>query len=134
MLRRLRRGWCSGSAEFRQKLLERIAGKGGVDAQIGRKHDELEAERILAKGRQVLGIGRSNLKRIAKGAPEKIALAVRIRRRTLRGNRSIAEKLMMECPNRVSRYCSEAERTSRRKGLMKRLEPMLGRDELAQKP
>jgi putative transposase len=56
-LRQVRRGWCLGSEEFRQKLLERMEGRGGehYSGEVRREMAEGKAERIVAGELRRLG-------------------------------------------------------------------------------
>ena len=109
MLASLRRGWFLGSEEFRQELLEKYdafpAGARSGERK-SRRHDEAEAERLIRKGLQILGM--KDLDGQAKGSAVKIALAAMVKSRTVVTNLWIARRLQMGDPSRVSRYCAEA--------------------------
>jgi len=93
----LRRGWCLGSEEFRAKLLERM------EPQLGEHHSgqlryesaEAKGERIIAAELRRLQWKETDLKERPKGAPEKLALAARLRRETTLTIRQIAKRLRM---------------------------------------
>ena len=109
MLKKLRRGWCFGSEEFRQRMIEMVAGAarrplGGILAA----HNEHEAERLMAAGLDSVGLRVEDSARARKGDPRKIAVAAVVKRRTIMGNERIARRLHMSAAGRVSRHCSEA--------------------------
>ncbi len=108
MLKDLRRGWCFASEQFRQELLENfdsLTGHPSPSEKKIRRHDENEAECLVRRGLDLLGLG--ELDEIPKGDPAKIALAVFVKERTIVTNLWIARRLEMGDPSRVSRYCSE---------------------------
>ena len=65
-------------------------------------HDEKAAEALRSKGLQALGMKEAELKRLAKGAVEKAALAWLPRERTTAGLSWIARRLEMGHESRVS--------------------------------
>jgi len=91
----LRRGWLLGSEEFRAKLLERMEG------QLGEHHSgQLRHESAQAKGERIIGeeLKRKkwqerDLKEHRKTDPDKLAMAVRLRRETTLTIREIAQRL-----------------------------------------
>jgi putative transposase len=93
----LRRGWCLGSAEFRAKLLEQM------EPRLGEHHSgQLRHESAVAKGERIMAeeLKRSkwkegDLREQPKGAPAKLAIAVRMRRETTLTIREIAKRLRM---------------------------------------
>ena len=123
MLKSLRRGWCFGSEEFRQGLLEKFdsfsADAGTSDKKI-RRHDEAEAERLIRTGMECLGL--DDLGGQPKGSSVKIALAAFVKSRTVVTNLWIARRLQMGDPSRVSRYCAEAGSREDVQKINKRLE------------
>lgn len=87
LLKALRRGWCFGSEEFRQRMLERVAGAGRKPAgPILAAHNEGEALRLIAAGLKAVGLAGADLKTLPKGDPRKIAVAAVVKRRTIVGN------------------------------------------------
>jgi putative transposase len=109
MLKALRRGWCFGSEEFRQRMLEMVGGEVKKPVrEIRVAHNEQEAESLIAVGLKAVGLCAEDLAKIPKGDPRKIAIATVVKQRTIVGNEWIARHLQMGAPGRVSRYCSEA--------------------------
>lgn len=109
VLKKLRRGWCFGSEEFRQRTLELVAGKATkLSGEILAAHNEQEAERLMAAGLAAVGLRAEELAKTPKSDPRKIAVAAVVKGRTIVGNEWIARRLHMGAAGRVSRYCSEA--------------------------
>ena len=132
MLRALRRGWCFGSEEFRQKLLEKInSPESSVHANggqaISKCHHEQEAERLLAIGLAHLGIGAEDLKKLPKGSAEKIALATVIKQRTIVTNAWLAKRLNMGAASRVSWNCGHASGRAEVTMLIEQVKASIGR-------
>lgn len=73
------------------------------------------------------GLRRGDLKKMAKGKPEKIAIARLIHDRTIMTNGWIAQELHMGDPSRVSRYCSAANEMNMIEKLLKELEMSIGK-------
>ena len=109
----IRRGWCFGSDEFKDKMLEKIdLSSGQRDSFSGDEvgaHDEKEAERLLEGGLRVLDLAESKLCELRKGAEEKALLAWLIRRNTAVSNAWIAGRLQMGRPDCLSRYPRKIE-------------------------
>lgn len=111
-LKAIRQGWCFGSEEFRQGILDRF-GAGGVDVNKSRgpvqaSHDVREAARLVEWGLGILGVTEETLPRLAKGDARKIALASLVKSRTLVSNQWLADRLFMGVASRVSVYCGQA--------------------------
>jgi hypothetical protein len=82
--RRIERGWCYGSAEFRAELLTQMEGgfgphHGGVER---RESAEAKAGRLLAEELKRRKWDRAELTRRRKGDRQKLELALRLRRET----------------------------------------------------
>jgi len=95
--RRLRRGWCLGSAAFRQELLAQMADKRGAD-HYGEEWAESAAERaeqIIAAGLKKARWTEADLQRQRKGHAVKVRLAQQLRKQTLLTVGQIAERLHM---------------------------------------
>ena len=110
MLKALRRGWCFGSEEFREALLEKLknpesSARANHARAITKCHNEREAVRLLAIGLAQLGIHAEDLRDLPKGSAEKIALATLVKQRTSVTNAWLAERLNMAHPTRVSWNC-----------------------------
>ena len=91
---RWRRGWCLGSAGYREEMLERA----GAKAASNREDSQRRLESAEARGRKILaeelkrrqGTERE-LKERRKSDPEKLAMATRLREETRLPMRKIAQ-------------------------------------------
>jgi REP element-mobilizing transposase RayT len=108
---KIRRGWYLGDEHFRREMLERldevIDCSGRRDSFSGsesREHDQLEAERLMKEGADLLGIDLSELAGMRKNALEKQALAWILRQRTIVSNQWISEQLSCGHPSNVSNF------------------------------
>ena len=117
----LRRGWYLGNEKFLARL-----GRWLEKATMGRKrhsqsgearefHDEAAAERLLAAGLRALGLSEVQLKRLTKGALEKVALAWWLRGRTTVSLTWVSERLKMGHYTRASKAISRMNRKPARK-------------------
>lgn len=85
---KIRRGWYFGGDDFKGRMLEGISGVLSEDSgtpfggESIRQHNEAQAERLIAKGLEWLGLKEENLAGLAKNSPEKYALAWPLRRHT----------------------------------------------------
>jgi len=106
--RAIRRGWYLGGDGFRARLLERaerVLQAGRVSTYSGgakREHGERQAERLLVRGLEVLGMEGVDLGQAAKGMAEKQVLAWWLSRRTTVRRRWVSERLGMGDESRVS--------------------------------
>ena len=93
----VRRGWCLGSEEFRQELLERMAGRLGEHhaGKLRLESAEAKAERIIKAELQRLGWTEQDLKQRHKSDPAKLALAWRVRQETTLTLKAIAGRLYL---------------------------------------
>ncbi len=93
----VRRGWCLGGDGFRRELLDRMAGQLGEHhaGELRRESAQAKAERIIAEELDRLGWTRAELEKRHRSAPEKVAMAARLRRETTLTIREIAERLHM---------------------------------------
>ena len=84
-LKPLRRGWCLGSPEFRERMLEQLEQRAGENpnAEVRRESAAAKAERIVAQELARLGWKEEELVRQRKNAPEKLAIAARLRKETI---------------------------------------------------
>lgn len=129
MVKALKRGWCFGSEEFRQRVLELAGGasrkpKGVVLAA----HNEEEARRLVVAGLAAVGLAEADLGSVAKGDPRKIAVAAVVKARTIVGNAWIAQALQMGAATRVSLYCSAAAERPEVRKWMRRIIMLKGKD------
>jgi REP element-mobilizing transposase RayT len=83
-LKPLRRGWCLGSEQFRQEMLERMDGKLGENhsGELHRETAEQKANRILSEELSRRGWTESDLAARRRSDPDKLAIAVRLRNKT----------------------------------------------------
>jgi putative transposase len=109
---RLRRGWCVGSAGFRERVLglleragEKFSQNKEVDGAVRRDHDDNEARRIFQEAIACLGASELEIKRWKRNDARKIAIARLIRARTSVPNTWIARELGLGHVSNVSRYC-----------------------------
>jgi REP element-mobilizing transposase RayT len=120
----IRRGWCFGSPEFREDMIERIESLPGKRESFSgdqvRMHDEHEAEMLLAAGLDVLGMSEDALVSQRKGADEKALIAWLLRRHSVVSNGWIAERLNMGRADCLSRYPKKIEQTDRPELIEKR--------------
>ncbi|HWT78878.1 MAG TPA: hypothetical protein VN648_08740, partial [Candidatus Methylomirabilis sp.] len=93
--RPLLRGWCLGSEAFRQELLEQMqVGPEHYGEEI-RESGEQKAHRLLAAELKELGWREDDLSQRAKGHPEKLRIARRLRQETTMTLEWIARALHM---------------------------------------
>ena len=83
-LKEFRRGWCLGSPEFRQQMLELMEGKLGENhsGELRRETAQAKAERIISEELRRLGWKRKDLAARRKSDPDKLAIAARVRQET----------------------------------------------------
>ena len=97
-------GWCLGSEEFRQELLEQVGQLAGP-AHRGpdiRESAVAKAERIVRDELQRLRWTTQQLEARRKGDPQKVRIAERLRRETTMTMAWIAERLHMGAPTHVA--------------------------------
>lgn len=106
----LRRGWCLGSAGFREQVLElmeraseKLSRRKEVDAAMQRTHDEQEAQRMLQAGLDHFNLSQESLQDLRKNDARKVAIARAIRRETAVGNGWITRELGLGHVSAVSR-------------------------------
>ena len=113
----LRRGWCYGTSDFKEHLLEvaDTALKKLRDSPFGQQnyrgadtadHDEKEAKTLLDSGLAALGIKQKDLEKMPKGAPEKALVAREIRKRTSVPLAWITNELRMGTTANVRQACT----------------------------
>ena len=93
----VRRGWCLGPNDFRDKLLERIGEKKGAQhhGEELRESDEQKARRLIAEMLGKIDWSEKDLGRHPKGDGKKAKMAARLRAETPMTWRWIAEQLAM---------------------------------------
>lgn len=125
----IRRGWCFGSDEFRERMVETLDGVmegkrrdsfAGTEVQ---KHDTLEAQRLLDAGLSALGMSAPDLHELRKSDPRKKVLAWLIRKNTSVRNEWIARQVRMGCVSNMSQFVREVEESKR--GELSRLKKTL---------
>jgi hypothetical protein len=91
----LARGWCHGSQDFKQELLAQMSEQAGAEhcGQEIRESAETKANRLVEQELKRLGWDAEELGRRRKGAPEKLRIALRLRRETTMTLSWIAERL-----------------------------------------
>ncbi|GAA5484545.1 transposase [Haloferula sargassicola] len=130
-LKELRRGWCLGEPEFRDRVIEglgaairRARGKGSVAGSEVRAHDEAEAERMVKQALGRLGVedSESGLAGWGRLTTEKALVAYLVRTRTGVSNAWVAERLSMGHPGGVSRAVRKMKES---RSLIRRAEGLL---------
>ena len=95
--KQLRRGWCWGSKEFREELLELIEQKQGEQhhGEELQESEEQKAERLMGEMLRAAGWTKEELKHRPKGDIKKTRMAVRLRSETAMTWLWIARRLEM---------------------------------------
>jgi REP element-mobilizing transposase RayT len=114
------RGWCVGGEDFRQELLERMGQPGAehFGPEI-RESAQDKAERLVRAELSKLGWSASDLARQRKGAPQKLRIALRLRRETTMTLTWIAQRLCMGTKTHLSHllyWHSREKKAHKRKG------------------
>ncbi len=80
----IRRGWCLGSAAFRQELLAKLDGQTGewASGKLRQEPGENRAVRVIAEELSRLGWTEEELGRARQNTPGKMAIAAQLRRAT----------------------------------------------------
>lgn len=91
-LKTVRRGWCFGSEQFKEQMLELIESRLGEhhSGEIRRESAQSRAERIIAEELERLGWAERDLTTKWKNDPHKLALAARLRKETTLSLKQIA--------------------------------------------
>ena len=112
---KIRRGWCFGSGEFRDRMTELLdgvmAGK-RRDSFVGEetaRHDMLEAERLLEVGLGNMGLSEADLAGLRKNDPRKRAVAWLVRKQTSVRNEWISKRLHMGNVSKLSSFVKSME-------------------------
>lgn len=115
----IRKGWCVGSEEFRNRMVEaldNVLKERRRDSFVGietQKHDVLEAQRLLDKGLLTFKLSKSDLKELKKSDPHKKTIAWFIRKNTSVRNEWITKSLQMGCVSNLSQFVRDVEKTER---------------------
>jgi REP element-mobilizing transposase RayT len=98
------RGWCFGTLEFKQELLERMHGQLGPNhsGHMRQETNEARAEAIIAKELKRLGWTEAELGHRAKSDPGKVGLAAKLRQQTTLTIGQIAKRLQMGTRNTLT--------------------------------
>lgn len=108
----LRRGWCFGSAEFKEKVGDMLGAKlksatyrveNGYSGEPQQSHGEMAGRELIEKGLEVLGIAHEDLKEMRKMDVQKAMVARLVRRHTHMGLEWISRELHMGVRSGVSR-------------------------------
>jgi len=107
----IRRGWCLGSAEFRQELLASAAEHAGPSHYGGERFQSSEerARRMVAKELEKLGWDDEELARRRKGDKQKVRMAGQLRAETTMSLSWIARRLRMGSWSYVSNLLRQTE-------------------------
>ena len=103
-MKSLRRGWCLGGEAFKQAMLRQ------AEEGLGENHSgEQRLESAVAKGDRIiagelrrLGWKQEDLAARRKSDPEKVAIALRLRRETTLTIKHIASRLSLGTPKSAS--------------------------------
>ncbi|NWK57372.1 transposase [Verrucomicrobiaceae bacterium N1E253] len=104
----LRRGWCLGDGEFRQRMLDKAekalqsTKRESLTGAAVKEHGEAQAVKLLNEGMEKLDLVPKQLEGMLKLAPEKQVLAAWLSSQTLVGTKWIAEMLHMGHRSNVS--------------------------------
>ena len=126
---RIRRGWYLGSAQFRDRLLEKLEslpGRNKVKAgavEVGSDHAQWQAERIAWAGLKFFRLSESELVKLPKSDQRKVLIARLLKAHTGVTLAWISARLRMGADSHVSRLShspmSKADRVSARQIMSK---------------
>jgi putative transposase len=102
--KRVRRGWCLGDKKFQKELLAAMAERVGEShyGEERRESGEAKAQRIVEEELRQRRWTENDLQERRKGDPEKVKLALRLRRETIMTLKWIAQRLTMGSWTNVS--------------------------------
>jgi len=112
---KIRRGWYFGSDGFRQELMERLdeslKGKrtSSFSGDAMRQHNAAEAEKLIERGLERLGVARDELESMRKGAPEKMVLVWLLKKKTVVKNEWISRHLFCGHPANIPGYVRKVD-------------------------
>jgi putative transposase len=94
-LKTLRRGWCLGSPQFKNEMLQEMEGKLGDShsGELRRENAQAKAERIVTEELKRLGWRWQDLEKRPKSDPAKLEIGARLRRETTLTIKAIAQRL-----------------------------------------
>ncbi|MDK2964091.1 MAG: REP-associated tyrosine transposase [Verrucomicrobiota bacterium] len=112
---KIRQGWCFGGDEFRDRMVKALDGvmegkqRNSFVGDESRRHDMLEADRLVAYGLEKMKMSEADLDVLKKNDPRKKVIAWFIRKRTSVRNVWISERLKMGSQSKLSSYIKEVE-------------------------
>ena len=112
---KIRRGWCLGGEDFREEMVKALDGvmkekrRDSFAGTESRKHDVLEAGRLLERGLLRVGVDSEELTSLKKSDPRKMVVAWLIRRNTAVRNEWISEQLHMGRASKLSYFVKQVE-------------------------
>ena len=115
----IRRGWCFGDDLFRKEMVGRLDGalepsrRESFSGPEVKRHDEMEAERLVKMGMKTLTLSEDDLDLLIKGAPAKYAIAWVVRKNTAVRTRWIKDRLKMGSATNFSDYLRRIESSGR---------------------
>jgi hypothetical protein len=103
-LKALRRGWCLGSREFKDQMLEEVEGQVGQHhfGELRLQTAQAKAERIISEELVGLGWQAAELASRRRHDPAKLEIAARLRRETTLSVKQIATRLYLGTPKSAS--------------------------------
>jgi len=111
----IRQGWCIGSDDFRTQMVEALDGvlkekrRDSFTGEEVRRHDTLEAQRLLALGLDAFELSDPDLLTLRKSDPRKKTIAWFVRKKTCVRNEWIAKQLKMGSVSNMSQFVREVE-------------------------
>jgi hypothetical protein len=96
-LKVFRRGWCLGSAQFKNQMLEKMEDELGEhhSGELRRENAEAKAQRIVAEELARRGWREADLAERRKGDPGKLAIAARLRQETTLSMKAITDRVKL---------------------------------------
>ena len=113
-LNALRRGWCFGSQDFKEKMLEKMEGElcENHSGEQRLEKAQVKAERIIREELKRLGWKEEELRTRRKNDPDKLAMAGRLRQETTLTIKSVAERLNLGSAKSASARLHEWTRSN----------------------
>jgi REP element-mobilizing transposase RayT len=116
----IRRGWCLGDGQFRDRMLEKLEKtlaprkRGSYHGAERAEHDVRMAERMIGTGLERAGLKVETLDELTYNDVRKVALAGWVKARTVASNGWLAERLKMGHEMNVSRAVKACRIPARR--------------------
>lgn len=117
----IRRGWCLGSEEFRDRMDSMIDAvlegkrRKSYSGSAARRHDERSAEQLIEVGLEAIGLKAEGLATLPKLDKRKQVLAWWVRKQTLVRNRWLSERLELGDEGNVPKVARWVEESQERK-------------------